>query len=107
MSLVALSELLGASVRDGHRHRPRTWSAKIAIAPQDHPTRVAYLVVKTSGGERLLPADDVESCGSTVRAGDGIRAGGVRIRHQTASCCSSATSSINRSSTSTAARSSG
>jgi CBS domain-containing protein len=67
MSLVALSELLGASVRDATgtvRGRVR----EIAIAPQDHPTRVAYLVVKTSGGERLLPADDVQSCGSTVRA---------------------------------------
>src|SRR6266516_713580 len=66
MSLVALSELLGATVRDASgtvRGRVR----EIAVAPQDHPTRIAYLIVKTPGGERALPADDVKSCGSTVR----------------------------------------
>src|SRR5437667_7087027 len=68
MSLVALSELLGATVRDATgtvRGRVR----EIAVAPQDHPTRIAYLIVKTpGGGERALPADDLKSCGSsTVR----------------------------------------
>ena len=46
MSLVALSELLGATVRDATgtvRGRVR----EIAVAPQDHPTRIAYLIVKT------------------------------------------------------------
>ena len=41
MSLVALSELLGATVRDATgtvRGRVR----EIAVAPQDHPTRIAY-----------------------------------------------------------------
>jgi flagellar motility protein MotE (MotC chaperone)/sporulation protein YlmC with PRC-barrel domain len=67
MSLVALSELLGATVRDATgtvRGRVR----EIAVAPQDHPTRIAYLIVKTGGGERTLPADEVKSFGSTVRA---------------------------------------
>src|SRR5712671_616812 len=66
MSLVALSELLGASVRDATgtvRGRVR----EIAIAPQDHPTRIAYLIIKTPGGEYALTADDVKSFGSTVR----------------------------------------
>jgi len=66
MSLVALSELLGATVRDATgtvRGRVR----EIAVAPQDHPTRIAYLIVKTSHGERSLPPDDVKSFGSTVR----------------------------------------
>jgi flagellar motility protein MotE (MotC chaperone)/sporulation protein YlmC with PRC-barrel domain len=66
MSLVALSELLGATVRDATgtvRGRVR----ELAIAPQDHPTRIAYLIVKTSGGERALASDDLKSCGSTVR----------------------------------------
>src|SRR3954451_21986998 len=66
MSLVALSELLGATVRDATgtvRGRVR----EIAVAPQDHPTRVAFLVVKTPGGDRMLSADDVKSCGGTVR----------------------------------------
>ena len=56
MSVVALSELLGASVRDASgavRGRVR----EIAIAPQDHPTRIAFLIVKTPDGERVLPGD--------------------------------------------------
>ena len=67
MSLVALSELLGASVRDvtgAVRGRVR----EIAIAPQDHPTRIAYLIVKTPDGERMLPPDSIKSAGATVRA---------------------------------------
>src|SRR6185503_8600747 len=51
MSVVALSELLGASVRDASgavRGRVR----EIAVAPQDHPTRIAFLIVKTPDGER-------------------------------------------------------
>src|ERR1700694_5652289 len=69
MSLVALSELLGAPVRDANgtvRGRVR----EIAIAPQDHPTRIAYLIVKTSDGERVLPAAVLKSCGATVRTID-------------------------------------
>ena len=67
MSVVALSELLGASVRDATgavRGRVR----EIAIAPQDHPTRIAFLIVKTPGGERVLPPDAITSAGATVRA---------------------------------------
>ena len=67
MSIVALSELLGASVRDASgtvRGRVR----EVAIAPEDHPTRIAYLIVRTAEGERMLPAVDLKSCGATVRA---------------------------------------
>src|SRR3954463_245963 len=67
MSVVALSELLGATVRDASgavRGRVR----EIAIAPQDHPTRIAFLIVKTSSGERVLPPDVTTSAGATVRA---------------------------------------
>src|SRR5437764_749660 len=67
MSLVALSELLGATVRDasgGVRGRVR----EIAIAPQDHPTRIAYLIVRTPAGERVLPPSALRSAGATVRA---------------------------------------
>jgi magnesium transporter len=67
MSIVALSELLGASVRDATgtvRGRVR----EAAVVPQDHPTRVAYLIVRTSEGERVLPTGDLKSCGPTVRA---------------------------------------
>ena len=67
MSLVALSELLGASVRDASgavKGRVR----EVAVAPQDHSTRVAYLIVRTADGERALPAESLKSCGATVRA---------------------------------------
>jgi sporulation protein YlmC with PRC-barrel domain/CBS domain-containing protein len=67
MSVVALSELLGATVRDASgavKGRVR----EIAVTPQDHPTRVAFLIVRTTNGERMLPASGVKSCGATVRA---------------------------------------
>lgn len=66
MSLVALSELLGASVRDATgtvRGRVR----EIAVTPQDHPTRIAFLIVTTPAGERALSADTVKSFGRSVR----------------------------------------
>jgi CBS domain-containing protein/sporulation protein YlmC with PRC-barrel domain len=67
MSVVALSEMLGASVRSGSgsvRGRVRD----VAVAPQEHATRIAFLVVRTSDGDRMLPADAVKSFGATVRA---------------------------------------
>jgi len=67
MSVVALSELLGASVRDASgavRGRVR----ELAIAPQDHPTRIAYLIVHTAAGERVIAPDSLKSAGATVRA---------------------------------------
>lgn len=67
MSAVALSELLGAVVRDASgavRGRVR----ELAIAPQEHPTRVAFLIVRTASGERVLAADTLKSCGASVRA---------------------------------------
>jgi CBS domain-containing protein/sporulation protein YlmC with PRC-barrel domain len=67
MSIVALSELLGATVRDDSgaaRGRVR----EIAVTPQDHPTRVAFFIVRTPIGERMLRPEAVRSCGATVRA---------------------------------------
>ena len=66
MSVVALSEMLGAAVRDESgsvRGRVRD----IAVAPQEHATRVAFLVVRTSEGDRVLPAEAVRACGAIVR----------------------------------------
>jgi len=68
MSVVALSELLGAPVRDATgavRGRVR----EIAVAPQDHPTRIAFLIVKTPDGERTLLPGAIQSAGASVRAG--------------------------------------
>jgi magnesium transporter len=67
MSIVALSELLGATVRDASgtvRGRVRD----IAITPQDHLTHIAYLIVRTSDAERVLPADAIKSYGPSVHA---------------------------------------
>ena len=67
MSVVALSELLGAVVRDASgamSGRVR----EIAVATQEHSTRVAFLIVRTAAGDRILPADSLTSCGATVRA---------------------------------------
>src|SRR3954454_11979126 len=69
MSLVALSELLGAPVR-GATGAVLGRVREIAIAPQDHPTRIAYLIVRTSDGERVLPSAVLKSCGATVRTDD-------------------------------------
>src|SRR5215510_5010883 len=69
MSLVALSELLGATVRDASgsvRGRVR----EVAIAPQDHPTRIAFLIVNTTDGERVLQSSALKSCGAVVRTAD-------------------------------------
>ena len=41
---------------------------EIAVAPQDHPTRIAYLVVRTPAGERMLPPDALKTAGASVRA---------------------------------------
>jgi len=67
MSLVALSELLGATVRDATgtvRGRVR----EVAVTPQDHPTRIAYLIVKVGDTERALAASDVKSFTPRIRA---------------------------------------
>ena len=67
MSVVALSEMLGASVRDASGSvcgRLR----EAAVSPQEHATRVAFLVVRTAEGDRMLPAEAVKSLGATVRA---------------------------------------
>jgi len=67
MSIVALSELLGATVRDATgtvRGRVR----EVAVTPEEHPTRIAFLIVRTPQGDRVLPAGQVKSCGAVVRA---------------------------------------
>jgi len=67
MSLVALSELLGATVRDATgtvRGRVR----ELAVAPQEQPTRIAYLIVKTTSGERMIPTESLSAAGASVRA---------------------------------------
>jgi flagellar motility protein MotE (MotC chaperone)/sporulation protein YlmC with PRC-barrel domain len=64
---VALSEVLGAAVRDSSgsvRGRVRD----IAVDPQDHATHVAYLIVGTADGARTLAPHELKACGAAVRA---------------------------------------
>jgi magnesium transporter len=66
MSLVALSEILGAAVRDASgvvQGRVR----ELAVAPLDDPTRVAFIIVRTPAGERVLPRGALQAWGTTVR----------------------------------------
>jgi CBS domain-containing protein/sporulation protein YlmC with PRC-barrel domain len=67
MPIVALSELIGATVRDDSG-AARGHVREIAVAPQDHPTRVAFFIVRTPTGERVLRPDAIRSAGATVRA---------------------------------------
>src|SRR5438094_780400 len=67
MSLVPLSELLGASVRDASG-RVQGRVREIAVTPQDHPTRVAYLIVRTADRDRMLPATALKAYAPSVRA---------------------------------------
>jgi len=70
MSLVALSELLGATVRDATGNA-RGRVREVSVAPQDHPTRVAFLVVRTANGERALRLNSIKAAaGSSVRSTD-------------------------------------
>src|SRR5258707_4227916 len=67
VSIVALSDLLGATVRDASgavRGRVR----EVAVAPQDHPPRIAYFIIRTADGERMLTPGAISSAGATVRA---------------------------------------
>jgi CBS domain-containing protein/sporulation protein YlmC with PRC-barrel domain len=65
---IALSSILGAPVHDasgavaGHVR-------EVAISPQEDPSRISDFVVKTSEGDRLLPARAVSSLqGSSLRS---------------------------------------
>ncbi|HVP41815.1 MAG TPA: CBS domain-containing protein [Terriglobales bacterium] len=54
MATIALSELLGTAVLDPEGRRCGR-VREIAISPQEHPTRVSGVIVKTDEGERVLP----------------------------------------------------
>lgn len=67
MGALALTELLGAPVRDSAGQacgRVR----EVALAPQEDRVRVSVLIVKTQAGDRLLPLQSVSAIDSGVRA---------------------------------------
>lgn len=72
---IALSTLLGAPVYDsagtlaGHVR-------EVAISPKDDPVRISDLVIKTSSGDRLLPAKAVSALDRSVVRSTSVRAAG-------------------------------
>jgi sporulation protein YlmC with PRC-barrel domain len=67
MSVLALTELLGAPVRDSAGQacgRVR----EVALAPQEDRIRISVLIVKTKTGDRVLPLQSVASINGGVRA---------------------------------------
>jgi magnesium transporter len=67
MTALALTELLGAPVRDSAGQacgRVR----EVALAPQEDRVRISVLIVKTKGGDKVLPLQSVSSIIGGVRA---------------------------------------
>ena len=65
---IALSSMLGAAVYDSSRVLAGH-VREVALSPQDDPNRISEFVVRTSHGDRLLPAKAVCSLeGTTFRA---------------------------------------
>src|SRR5499427_3543380 len=67
MSVLALTELLGATVRDSAGQacgRVR----EVALAPQEDRIRISVLIVKTKSGDRVLPLHSVTMINGGVRA---------------------------------------
>jgi len=62
---IALSSILGASVYDGSGALAGH-VREVAVAPQDDPNRISDFVVKTSGGDRLLPAQQLQTLVGTT-----------------------------------------
>jgi magnesium transporter len=64
---LALSELLGTPVLDSTGSicgRVR----EVALAPQDHPSYITALIVRTRQGDRMLPSDRLSEVDSVIRA---------------------------------------
>ena len=71
MTALALTELLGAPVRDSSGQscgRVR----EVALAPQEDRVRISFLIVKTKGGDRILPLQSVASLNGGVRAATNV-----------------------------------
>jgi magnesium transporter len=71
MPALALTELLGAPVRDAAGQncgRVR----EVALAPQEDRVRISVLIVRTKKGDRLLPLQAVTSINGGVRASTAV-----------------------------------
>jgi magnesium transporter len=72
---IALSSILGAPVYDGSGTLAGH-VREVAVSPQDDPARVSDLVVKTSGGDRLLPAKAILTLERSAVRATAVRASG-------------------------------
>ena len=71
LSIVALTDLLGRRARDADGNVLGTLH-DLVVVPQEHPTRVAYLVVRARAADSFIPADSLASMtGGVVRLGHG------------------------------------
>ena len=66
MTTLALSEILGLPVYDSAGRAGRV--RELAVVPQEDPTKVAALIVRTSEGDRLLMGDGLLSVNGGVRS---------------------------------------
>ena len=55
ISVIALSEILGASIRDAEGRFVGRLD-DLALAPEEHPTRIGYVVARVGREHRLIPA---------------------------------------------------
>lgn len=76
ISIVALTEWLGRPVGDSEGGLVGTLQ-DLAVIPLDHPTRIAYLVVRTAGEDRVIAAQALTS----------IIGGRLRLRSQAGDVC--------------------
>ena len=70
MATVSLTDLLGSTVYDASG-APSGRVREVAISPQEDRSRVAHLIVKTSGGNRVLPLTSVLGINGGIRASTG------------------------------------
>lgn len=67
LSIVALTDLIGHQTRDVDGNVLGTLH-DLVVVPLEHPTRVAYLVVRARAADRFIPADSLASMtGGVVR----------------------------------------
>lgn len=71
MPALALTELLGAPVIDS-AGKACGRVREVALVPQDDRVRIAFLIVKTRAGDRVLPLQAVSAINGNVRASNTI-----------------------------------
>jgi magnesium transporter len=67
MTMLALSELLGATVYDPSG-APSGRVREVTLAPQEDRSRISSLIIKTKSGNRVLPSAAVSAINGGVRA---------------------------------------